>query len=59
MSLKIYHIIQVTLTSQHVQKATVQGFIAKNTQKIHVLLANKHLKNAGEEKTQSVLMTLR
>lgn len=36
--------------SQHVQKATVQGFIAKITQKIHVLLANKHLKNAGRLK---------
>lgn len=50
MSLKIYHIIKVTLMSQHVQKATVQGFIAKITQKIHVLLANKHLKNAGRLK---------
>lgn len=36
--------------SQHVRKATVQGFIAKITQKIHVLLANKHLKNAGDHK---------
>ena len=48
MSLKIYHIIKVTLMSQHVPKATVQGVIAKITQKIHVLLANKHLKNAGD-----------
>lgn len=33
--------------SQHVRKATVQGFIAKKIRKIHVLLGNKHLKNAG------------
>lgn len=36
--------------SQHVPKATVQGFIAKITQKIHVLLANKHLKKPAIEK---------
>lgn len=46
--------------SQHVPKATVQGFIAKITQKIHVFLANKHLKNAGDwKKRQAVLLTLR
>lgn len=47
--------------SQHVRKATVQGFIAKITQKIHVLLANKHLKNAGDHKKKhrTVLLTLR
>lgn len=46
--------------SQHVPKATVQGFIAKITQKIHVFLANKHLKNAGDwKKREAVLLTLR
>lgn len=58
MSLKIYHIIKVTLASQHVQKATVPGFWSEICQKIHVFPANKHLKNMVE-KRQAVLLTVR
>lgn len=60
MSLKYISHNKVTLTSQHVRKATVQGFKPKITQKIHVLLENKHLKKiSAQEKRRVVLLTLR